>query len=205
MRDSMFRPMARVTARSRRIRLAGLAAMLLAMPACTDAAGYDLDYIMGRVPFLATMRSTVAIESQVMPRLPAEGSVAFAGPNAVEVRPFSQAELDSFAAGLANPLPASPEVLARGAQVYGNVCFACHGVNGAGNGPVVGPGKFPMGPALNNASAAGRTDGYIYGVIRVGRGLMPAYADRISESDRWAVVHFLRQQQGAAGVLAAGQ
>ncbi len=203
MRDSNVRLTDRLASAVRRGRFATIAVALLAMPACTDAAGYDLDYIMGRASFVSTMRTTVALEASVMPRLPAEGSVPYASPNGVAVRPFAQTELDSFAAGLANPLPASAEVLERGAEVYGNVCFACHGPSGAGNGPVVGPGKFPLGPALNDAVAAGRADGYIYGVMRVGRGLMPAYADRVSADDRWAVVHYLRQIQGAAGVLAA--
>jgi hypothetical protein len=46
--------------RSTTRRLGGglLAALLLS--GCTDFAGYDLDYLMGKVPFLATMRSTVA-------------------------------------------------------------------------------------------------------------------------------------------------
>lgn len=187
----------------RRLRLLAVAAVTLATSACTDAAGYDLDYILSKAPFVATMRSTVSIQSQVMPRSPAPGSVAYSSPNDVLVAPFAQTELDSFAAGLVNPLAASPEVIARGAAVYTNVCFACHGPNGQGNGPVVGPGKFPLGPALNDAVAAGRADGYIYGVMRVGRGLMPAYGDRVSDADRWAVVHYLRQLQGAAGVLAA--
>ncbi len=199
MRDTNVR----LTRFVRRGRLATVVVASLLASACTDAAGYDLDYIMSRAPFVSTMRTTVSIESQVIPRLPPVGSVAYASPNGVDVRPFDQTELDSFAAGLVNPLPASPEVIARGAAVYGHTCFVCHGANGAGNGPVVGAGKFPLGPALNNAAAAGRADGYLYGVMRVGRGLMPAYADRVSDADRWAVVHYLRQLQGAAGVLAA--
>ena len=39
-----------------------------------------------------------------------------------------------------------------------------------------------------------RTDGYIYGIVRLGRGLMPSYR-RIPPSDRWAVVNYVRYLQ----------
>ena len=47
-------------------------------------------------------------------------------------------------------------------------------------------------PAL---PAPGRTDGYILGMIRNGRGLMPSY-NRIEELDRWDVVNYVRGLQG---------
>lgn len=180
-----------------RVRAAAAVLFGLAMAGCTDAAGYDLDYLLGRTPVLSTMRTTAAFESHTMPRLPAPGAVPVAAPNGVDVPPFTQAQLDSVAAVLTNPLPATEEVIARGARVYEIQCFTCHGAEGAGNGPVVGGGRFPLGPTLVDATASGRTDGYIYGVIRVGRGLMPAYGDRISDSDRWALVHYLRRLQGS--------
>ncbi len=41
-----------------------------------------------------------------------------------------------------------------------------------------------------------RTDGYIWGMIRNGRGLMPTY-NRIEELDRWDVVNYVRGLQGS--------
>ena len=43
--------------------------------------------------------------------------------------------------------------------------------------------------------AKARSDGYIWGMIRNGRGLMPPY-NRIEEMDRWDVVNYLRGLQG---------
>ncbi|MEX0912816.1 MAG: cytochrome c [Gemmatimonadota bacterium] len=173
-----------------------LAIGALALVGCTDAAGYDLDYILSKAPFVATLRTTVAYPSHTLPRLPPEGTVPVFSPMGEVVPPFTQAQLDSVAPTLTNPLPATPEVLARGAVVYRNQCFTCHGAEGEGNGPVVGNGRFPLGPELDAGLAAGRSDGYLYAVIRVGRGLMPAYGERITHNDRWAVVHHLRQLQG---------
>jgi hypothetical protein len=47
-----------------------------------------------------------------------------------------------------------------------------------------------------------RTDGYIFGMIRNGRGLMPPY-NRIEEMDRWDVVNYVRALQGVNGKTVA--
>ena len=39
------------------------------------------------------------------------------------------------------------------------------------------------------------SDGYIYGMIRNGRGAMPTY-NRIEDMDRWDVVNYVRGLQG---------
>jgi mono/diheme cytochrome c family protein len=168
----------------------------VALSGCTDAAGYDLDYILAVPAFIATMRTTVAPEPQTMPRMPAPGTVPVASPIGEVLPAFGQAQLDSAAATLTNPLPRDAATLARGAVVYHNQCFSCHGPQGEGNGPVIGGGRFPLGPAVNAGPSVGYSDGYLYGVIRVGRGLMPAYGERITHNDRWAVVHYLRELQG---------
>lgn len=177
--------------------------MAMALGGCTDAAGYDLDYFMSRGSFVSTMRRSVSYDTYELPRLPAVNSVPVISPRGGDdLPPFTQAALDSAAATLVNPLQPTGEVLARGAVVYQNQCFACHGAEGAGNGPVVGPGKFPLGPSLVAGTAAGRSDGYIYAIVRVGRGLMPAYGPRISHTDRWAVTSYVRSLQ-SGGVPAA--
>ena len=51
-------------------------------------------------------------------------------------------------------------------------------------------------PNLLTSVTKGRTDGYIYGMIRNGRGLMPNY-DRIEDADRWDVVNYVRALQGS--------
>ena len=191
-----------VAVTSRRL-FGGLGIAALTLTGCTDAAGYDLDYIIGRASILSTMRRSVSYEAQQLPRLPAPGSVPLSAGNGEMLPTFTQTQLDSVGAALTNPFPVTPELIERGEVVFQNQCFVCHGAQGAGNGPVVGPGKFPMGPSLVDGTALARSDGYIYGIIRVGRGLMPSYAERINHADRWAVVAYVNQLQGLAGGAAA--
>ena len=65
-----------------------------------------------------------------------------------------------------------------------------------GDGPAT---KFGM-PGINLTMdlTKGRSDGYIFGMIRNGRGLMPPY-NRIEEMDRWDVVNYVRALQGVSG------
>lgn len=172
--------------------------LALGTSACTDWGGSDLDWAYDAVPWFSTMRQSVSFDPYEMPRLPAHGAVPFRTPQGDAPPLFTQLELDSAAATLNNPLPATPEVLARGRYTYSNQCVVCHGPAGTGGGPVVGPGKYPTVPSLTSGTAPGRSDGYIYAVIRVGRGLMPAYGWRMSEAERWATVHYVRSLQRAA-------
>jgi mono/diheme cytochrome c family protein len=107
----------------------------------------------------------------------------------------------SSMSGLANPIPADSASVSRGRIQYQINCAVCHGPSGAGNGPVMKYGLFP--PAIGGAAnpSAGYTDGYLFGIIRNGRGLMPSY-NRIEEPDRWDIVNYLRALQGKIAVAA---
>jgi mono/diheme cytochrome c family protein len=106
--------------------------------------------------------------------------------------------IDSMAA-IANPIAPDARSLANGRKYYTINCAVCHGYEGKGDGPVVAKG-FPGIPLVGAASPApGRTDGYIWGMIRNGRGLMPTY-NRIEEFDRWDIVNYVRGLQGRYAV-----
>lgn len=108
--------------------------------------------------------------------------------------------LDSMA-GLANANPASEASLLNGRKYYSINCAVCHGDAGIGDGPAT---KYGM-PGINLITdiTRGRTDGYIFGIIRNGRGLMPPY-NRIEEPDRWDVVNYLRALQAGGRTVATG-
>lgn len=97
--------------------------------------------------------------------------------------------------GPGNPLPASAEVLELGKRKYEAQCAPCHGLTGAGDGKV-GAVWLPPPPALNNARFKAMSDGQMY--IRIVRGgaaqgqIMPSYAKKLTEKERWAVVHYVK-------------
>jgi len=104
-------------------------------------------------------------------------------------------------ASLVNPVAADSASVNRGRIQFQINCAVCHGPAGLGNGPVVKYGLFPpsIGAAAN--PAAGYADGYIFGIIRNGRGLMPSY-NRIEDMDRWDIVNYVRSLQGKGTVAA---
>ncbi|HEX2220395.1 MAG TPA: cytochrome c [Gemmatimonadales bacterium] len=106
-------------------------------------------------------------------------------------------------AGEARPAPAGPEVPelpreveAAGDSLYQNFCTVCHGVTGDGKGPV---GNRVGAPSLLTGRARSYSDGYLYSIIRYGRGVMPRYGDKVYRpADRWAIVTHLRKLQAAS-------
>ena len=104
---------------------------------------------------------------------------------------------DAVAIGgkVVNPVPVTMEILRRGQNRYNIYCIACHGDAGEGNGPVVGPNRFPAPPSLNTDQARGYPDGTVCYVITKGVGKMPGYASQIEPQDRWNIVHYVRALQ----------
>jgi len=101
----------------------------------------------------------------------------------------------------ANPTSGIPT--ARGDTLYHTYCGVCHGVAGAGDGPV---GPKVAAPSLLTPRAIGYSDGYLYSIVRYGRGIMGKYGDKITrQDDRWQVVNYVRQLQAGAVAPAGGQ
>jgi mono/diheme cytochrome c family protein len=103
--------------------------------------------------------------------------------------------IDSIAAVAVNPTAPSPASLLNGRKYYQINCAVCHGDTGAGNGPTTQQGYGMPAISIVTDLTKGRSDGYIYGMLRNGRGLMPTY-NRIEEMDRWDVVNYVRALQG---------
>ncbi len=187
------------------VQLAALALAAISASACTQ-----IDNALASVPVFAFLREAPSFDPYEMPRLPAPGSVPFASPQGrvLPVIEPSEAGLNAFAASPhgSNPyeaLAGDEQWVAYGQEMYDRHCMVCHGTEGRGDGPVIGPDLFPMGMSLVTGNAPGRTDGYMYGIIRVGRGLMPAYGGRTTDAERWAIVNYVNRLQAAAGAAEA--
>ena len=91
---------------------------------------------------------------------------------------------------LVNPRPASPEVLAEGAELYRIYCATCHGADADGTGPVAE--YFRRMPDLRAPNVQAYADGWLYSIVREGGFNMPPFASSLSVNERWAVVHHIR-------------
>ncbi len=111
-------------------------------------------------------------------------------------RPYALSTMDEAKLHL-NPLPASKEVLTNGKQLFNVYCIVCHGQYGEGNGLVASLPNwprplYPRPPSLQSDKIRDYKDGQIFHVITMGQNLMPSYAEKLSEEERWSIIHYLR-------------
>ncbi len=206
----------RSTARSRARGAVALLAML-ALSACSP-----MDDMMVAI-FGRSMRDQPSFDPYENTLAPAPGAVSFSSGNFpvapgrinighaeafdYDVPDFTQAQTANPAAPVwgefTNPVEPSAESLARGEEMYTRSCAVCHGADGIGQSSQILE-KWPALVAYNLAGevVAGYPDSYIYGMIRVGRGMMPPYGHQITHFDRWHIVNYVRQLQGATGAAA---
>jgi mono/diheme cytochrome c family protein len=148
-------------------------------------------------PSVGTWQQFSADSGEIKPfRANPQGSVntngTLAPGFAVSYQPLPQT-IDSLA-GIANPVAADARSLLNGRKYYSINCAVCHGTLGDANSTLKAI-NYGFAPSLLTESARGRTDGYIWGMMRNGRGLMPS-ANRIEEAERWDVVNYVRGLQG---------
>jgi hypothetical protein len=92
-----------------------------------------------------------------------------------------------------SPVAATPEVLARGAERFRIYCAPCHDIRGEGKGILAAQGLPTTSLHIDRLKQA--EDGYLFGVITNGRGLMPSYRWPIPPADRWAIIAHVRELQ----------
>ncbi len=203
----------RVASRSRAfLALAAAAGLALTLGGCTA-----LDSALATIPFLSFMQKSPAPPPYGMPRNAPPGSIPYESP-AGEVFPGlepTDQSITAFAAAHVNPVPMTDSAaLKAGQALFQRYCFVCHGPLAKGDGPILNnfsspdptqrSGKFPLAPNLTLPITVQRPDGYIFGIITVGRGLMPEYGSKIPAPERWYVVNYLRTLQHAAAATPAG-
>lgn len=161
------------------------------------------DDLMHVVPWFDAMIGSPSVhpyESGDIPRYTVPGTVPVTGGEAdyeANWRAARVAEADA----LVNPT--SRAATPAGDSTYQTFCATCHGSRGAGDGMV---GRKMGAPSLLTDRARGFSEGYLYAIIRYGRGVMPRYGDKIfNPTLRWEVVNYLRmlQTQGTPAPAAA--
>ena len=90
-----------------------------------------------------------------------------------------------------NPVAANESSLAAGGKIFLKTCATCHGKTGDGDGPAVI--QLNIHPAkLSDPKLATEPDGALFWKITTGKKPMPSYGKRISETDRWNLVNYVR-------------
>jgi mono/diheme cytochrome c family protein len=138
-----------------------------------------------------TAADTIAFRGNPQSSVPIDGSAA----PGFEYDRANTIQAVTAMANIPNPVRADSASVARGHIQYQINCAVCHGPAGAGMGIVSKYGMYPPPIGTAQSAAAGYSDGYIFGIIRNGRVLMPSY-NRIEESDRWDIVNYIRTLQG---------
>ena len=90
-----------------------------------------------------------------------------------------------------NPVAVNESSLAAGEKIYARRCVACHGQKGHGDGSdAVDLGIHPA--KFSDPRLRGESDGALFWKITVGKKPMPDYGRRLSPTDRWNVINYLR-------------
>jgi mono/diheme cytochrome c family protein len=90
-----------------------------------------------------------------------------------------------------NPVAVNASSIAAGQKVYLKRCAACHGNAGNGDGPDAA--DLGIHPAkLSDPAVREQTDGELFWKVTVGKKPMPGYGSRLSATDRWSVINYLR-------------
>ena len=94
-----------------------------------------------------------------------------------------------------NPIIANEASLEAGRKIYFKRCAPCHGSAGKGDGPdAVDLGIHPA--KLSDPRIRGESDGALFWKISVGKKPMPDYGRRLSVTDRWNAINFVRTLTG---------
>ena len=92
-----------------------------------------------------------------------------------------------------NPVPATPESLQRGRDLFLNRCAGCHGHDGSGL-TSIGSNTYPRVPDLRSSRTQALADGELHYIVVNGVQFtaMPALGRTDSSADAWNLVRFVR-------------
>jgi mono/diheme cytochrome c family protein len=98
-----------------------------------------------------------------------------------------------------SPIDKGAISLDAGKKLYDAKCMSCHGAGGKGDGKA--SSYLKVKPAdLTTEDLAGDPDGEVFWKITTGKKPMPGFADKMSETERWQVVAYVRALAAKGGV-----
>lgn len=130
-------------------------------------------------------------------RDPVEGTVSI-GSDPYELGPGDIDAAETL--NIAPDMPKTEFVMARGQNRFNVFCAACHNYDAKSMSKLVQRGSWAGIPDLTREQTVALSNARIFHIISAGQNLMPSYADKISRTDRWAIIRYLRTLQGVEGV-----
>jgi mono/diheme cytochrome c family protein len=119
-----------------------------------------------------------------------------------ELDPTTKLPLPIFFTNFPKQVTLDEQFILHGQKRYNIYCAPCHGQDGSGNGMVniraleIGGAWVAAGNLLDDDRRS-RPVGKIFETISNGIRTMPRYGDQISETDRWAIVAYVKALQKA--------
>ena len=150
------------------------------------------EFVKPKLPVSGTIPRTKVGNSNTAIAFSGNGSVPYHYENTEEDRIRAMEEI------IQNPYPITNAGLSHAKDVYTIYCGICHGEKGDGAGYLVREdgGKYPVQPAnLLLEEFVGASNGRYYHAIMYGRNQMGAYKDKLSDQERWEVIHYIRSLQ----------
>ena len=92
-----------------------------------------------------------------------------------------------------NPVAASQSSIGAGQKLYTQHCASCHGPSGDGDGRAAA--ELHIDPAKLSDSRS-QSDGALFWKITNGKKPMPGYSAKLSETDRWNLINYIRTLAG---------
>ena len=90
-----------------------------------------------------------------------------------------------------NPFKGDAKAPEKGKKIYEKLCATCHGMSGKGDGPTAKT-LDPQPADHTSAEFQKQGDGAIYWKLSTGRGVMPAFKDLLSKTERWYLTAYIR-------------
>ncbi len=105
---------------------------------------------------------------------------------------LTQWNVPAVAKKMRNPVPANESAIDEGMAAYSKYCQSCHGENGDGKGDRAGELSVMPTDFTDAAEIKRLTDGELFWKITHGHRPMPAFEDKLTDTERWQVVDYIR-------------
>lgn len=94
-------------------------------------------------------------------------------------------------AKIKSTVKADDATIAAGKDIWAQQCKSCHGAKGLGDGAKAEKIEISCGD-FSSKDVQSLSDGALYWKITEGRKPMPSFKEKLSDTERWQVVAFMR-------------